>query len=153
MVHRSPQSACDPLYDVLLTRAPPAPLRSRYPTMTVHPTCRQTALRGRVNEAGQLDQLLEMLRSFGLRLLEVHRASGGDGPAGTYEVRVQGELGAPLLRYLRWPHRVVPQQTRVRIAAAADELHEFLRECHEGGASIECVHRVDPVRERERAFS
>ena len=140
------------MYDVLLTRAPPGPLRSRYPTMTVHPTCRQTALRGRVNEAGQLDQLLETLRSFGLRLLEVHRASGGDGPAGTYEVRVQGELGAPLLRYLRWPHRIVPQQTRVSIEASAAELHEFLRECHECGASIVCVHRVDPVREPDRAF-
>jgi hypothetical protein len=98
-----------------------------------------------VSDAGQLDQLLETLCSFGLRLLEVHRAPGADGQAAAYEVRVQGELGAPLLRYLRWPHRIVPQQTLVRIAAATDELHEFLRECHEAGAGIECVHRVDPV--------
>ena len=60
----------------------------------------------------------------------------------TYEVRVAGELGEPLLRYLRWSHYAVPEQTLVRLAAGSADLHRFLRACTDCGASIERVRRV-----------
>ncbi len=161
-------SRADPetLYDILLKERPPEFLQLRYPSMTICTTGAQTALRGRVQGQGQLDALLQKLCSVGLALTDIHRlpaaahdrflAEGGpgstevadlsEGGAGcaTYEVRVAGVLGARLLRYLRWSHYAVPEQTLVRLAAAAPELHSFLRACTDYGTSIERVHRVEP---------
>ena len=132
----------EPVYDVLLEGEPSESLRSRYPTLPVQTTGAQTALRRRISAPAQLDALLEKLCSLGLHLLAVHRLPGSADEAGTYEVRVAGEVGEPLMRYLKWPHHVVPRQTRIRVAATSNELHRFLRTCTECGASIEGVHRV-----------
>ena len=132
------------LYDVHLGRRPPEHLQSRFPAMTVRTTTSQTALRQRIMEPRQLDDLLDKLFSVGLVLTDVHRLPTSAGLA-TYEVRVAGELGEPLLRHLRWFHYTVPEQTLVRLPAAPADLHRFLRECTDSGARIERVRRVQPV--------
>jgi hypothetical protein len=132
------------LYDVHLGRRPPESLRSRFPSMTVRSTEPQTALRQRVNEPRQLDDLLEKVFSVGLVLTDVHRLPPSAGLA-TYEVRVAGELGEPLLRYLRWFHYTVPEQTLVRLTAASADLLGFLRACTDSGARIERVRRIGPA--------
>jgi hypothetical protein len=154
------------LYDIHLGRLPPESLRSQYPSMTVHTTGAQTVLRVRVEGLGQIEEFLHQLWSVGLILTDVHRisparhdriaevgetagteaedADGGRAGSATYEIRVAGELGEPLLRYLRSPHYAVPEQTLVRLAAASADLHRFLRACTESGASIERIRRVGP---------
>jgi hypothetical protein len=129
------------LYDVHLACRPPDDLRTRFPSMTVRSMSAQTALRQRVNEPRQLDDLLEKVFSVGLVLTDVHRLPPSSGLA-TYEVRVAGELGEPLLRYLRWFHYTVPEQTLVRLTAAQADLHGFLRACTDSGVRIEQVRRV-----------
>jgi hypothetical protein len=62
----------------------------------------------------------------------------------SYEVRVEGELGEPLLRYLSWSHCVIPGQTFVRVEATPAELDHLLRACTEEGLTIEGVHRIGP---------
>lgn len=146
MVERA--GADEALYDVRLGQRPPDWLRSRFPSIAVHTTPTQTALRHRVSGLGQLDDFLQRLRAVGLVLTDVHRLSppapyDSEDTCGTYEVRVEGELGDPLLRYLRWPHHVVHGQTVVRIAAAPDALSAFLRSCTDIGLSIEQVRRVE----------
>jgi hypothetical protein len=153
------------VYDIELRRRIPDALRSQFPSITVRTAGAQTALRRQVGETGQLDALLQKLRSVGVVLTGIHRLSpvprdgvavetdssaghpvGQDAepPGGaTYEVRVAGELGESLLRYLRWPHYVVPEQTQVRLAAGPAELHRFLRACTDCGASIDRIRRVD----------
>lgn len=132
----------EPVYDVWLEGEPSESLRSRYPALPIQTMAAQTALRRRISGPAQLDALLDKLSSLGLHLLAVHRLPGSADETGTYEVRVAGEVGEPLMRYLRWPHHVVPGQTRIRVAATPNELHRFLRTCTECGASIEGVHRV-----------
>ena len=129
------------LYDVHLAQRPPDDLRTRFPSMTIRRMRAQTALRQRVNEPRQLDDLLEKVFSVGLVLTDVHRMPPSAGLA-TYEVRVAGELGEPLLRYLRWFHYTVPEQTLVRLTAAQADLHGFLRACTDSGVRIERVRRV-----------
>ncbi len=142
------------LYDVHLARRPPDYLRSRFPSMTVRSTGAQTALRERVEEPKQLDDLLEKVFSVGLVLTDVHRlppsdrgriGTGEDIGLATYEVRIAGELGKPLLRYLRWFHYTIPEQTLVRLTAASADLNRFLRACTDSGARIERVRRVEPA--------
>lgn len=140
-----PRVESDPVYDVLLGSTPSESLWSRYPTITVQTTGAQTALRRRVSGPPQLDTLLEKLCSLGIHLLDIHRLPGSGAEAGTYEVRVEGEVRQPVVGYLRWPHHIVPRQTRVRLAATSNELLSFLRACTECGASIEGVRRVRPV--------
>ena len=155
------------LYDIHLGRRPPESLRSQYPSMTVRTTAAQTALRRQVRGPEQIDAFLRELLSVGLVLTEVHRvwpagqdriAEDGENAdaqtagrdagrvgSSTYEIRVAGHVGEPLLRHLRSPHYVVPEQTLVRLAAASAELHRFLQACTACGASIERVRRVGPA--------
>ncbi len=144
------------VYDVHLRRRPPETLWVRYPAVAVHTTGSQTALRRRVTGQAQLDTLLQRLRSVGLVLMEVRRVADVATQSTetvrsgvVYDVRVDGELGEPLLRYLNWPHYTVPGQTMVRIDAAAADLHRFLEACTEAGVSIERVRRVEPLWARE----
>jgi hypothetical protein len=138
-------SARKQIYDVVLACEPPESLRHRFPNMWVRGPETHTALRRRVSGPARLDDLLEKLAGLGLPLVELHRLPGATAEQQTYEVRVEGELGEPLLRYLSWPHQVVSGQTRVRITAATVELHRFLRACTECGASIQRVRLVTPV--------
>ena len=60
-----------------------------------------------------------------------------------YEVRVEGELGQPMLRYLNWPHRVEPAHTRVRLdGVTAADLRAFLAACDREGLTIERIQRI-----------
>jgi hypothetical protein len=134
------------VYDIQLHRRPPDSLRSEFPAMMVRSVGAQTALRLHVEEPEQLDGLLQKLRSVGVALTGIHRRAERDperGDGATYEVRVAGELGESLLRYLRCPHYVIPEQTQVRLAVGSAGLHRFLRACTECGASIERVRRLE----------
>ena len=139
-------------YDVQLARRPPEELRRQFPSMTIRTTGAQTVLLERVTEPQQLDELLDKVFAMGLVLLDLHRrppssrgcrCDGGDATGrAIYEVRVAGELGEALLRYLRWVHYAVPTQTLVRLTAASADLHRFLVACTDSGARIERVRRV-----------
>lgn len=129
-------------YLVLLGSPLPEALRSRFPTATAEETGAQTALLGRGIGPQQLDVLLDKLGSFGIPLLEIHQLPGCPEGEQAYEVRVAGEVGQAVLRYLNWTHRIIPPQTRVRITAAPGELHEFLRACTESDTTIQRVRRV-----------
>lgn len=148
-------------YDIQLTCEPDESLRKRYPHMTVRSTEAQTALRRRVESPEELSALLVEISTVGLTLTDVHRVAGAgcvqteaDRPAqhraasppsagtGVYEVRVVGELGGPLLRYLKCTHYSVQRQTLVRLTLAAGELHRFLQACADSGARLERMRRV-----------
>jgi hypothetical protein len=148
-------------YDVQLTCEPDQSLRKRYPHMTVRSTEAQTALRRRVQSPEELSALLVEISTVGLTLTDVHRvASAADAQpeadrlaqhrtagassagSGVYEVRVVGELGGPLLRYLKCTHYSVQRQTLVRLTLAAGELHRVLQACADSGARLERVRRV-----------
>jgi hypothetical protein len=135
------------VYDIALHRGLPDSLRSLFPAMAVRSTGPQTALRLEVGEPAQLDALLQKLRSVGVVLTGIHRRAEDPERAGggTYEVRVAGELGESLLRYLSWPHVVVAEQVHVRVSLRSAGLNHFLRECTNCGAGIERVRRVEPV--------
>ena len=114
----------------------------------------QTVLFRRSAGPGDLDELLDQLRSLGLPLAEIHQAPAlpvedpaaagpRDGTAtSSYEVRVEGELGDKLLRYLRWSSCVVADQKSARLEATPSELQRFLSACSHHGVGIECVHRL-----------
>ena len=130
-------------YDVQLTCEPDEALRARYPHMTVRSTEAQTALRRRVERPEELSALLVQISTVGLTLTDVHRVACAEGAEPeVYEVRVVGELGGPLLRYLKCTHYSVQRQTLVRLTLAAGELHRFLQACADSGARLERVRRV-----------
>ena len=110
--------------------------------MTVRGVPTQTALRRQVSGPAQLDEILDTIGEMRIPLVDVHMLPAASGAAPTYEVRVEGEVGEPLLRHLNCSHSLVPGHARVRIAAAARELLELLRACTESGATIERVHLV-----------
>jgi hypothetical protein len=144
------------VFEVQLRRRPDASLWSQYPAVAVQTTEPVTALRS-VSGPEQLDELLQRLRSVGLVLMDVHRAtSAADDPLGhraVHEVRVRGVLGEALLRYLRWPHYVIPAETRLRITMAPADLLAFLQACTAAGAGIEQIHRVDDARAPQPAVA
>jgi len=131
------------VYDIELRRGLPDAVRSQFPGMWVRTCVPETALRRRVGEPAQLNALLHKLSSVGVVLTDVHRVPPVPQAGGaTYEVRVAGELGQSLLRYLSWPHAVVPERTQVRLALGSADLRRFLRACTDSGAGIERVRRV-----------
>ncbi|GAA0974029.1 hypothetical protein ENKNEFLB_00190 [Nocardioides aquaticus] len=129
-------------YEVLLARVPPEDLQARFPTASVRTVGPRTSLRRSLSTPSQLDRLLDELSSLGLSLVEVHRLPGATDDVQVYVVDVDGEVGAPVLHHLGWPHRVVPAQARVRLAATSGEMHRFLRACTDCGVAIERVHVV-----------
>lgn len=130
-------------YEVQLTGRPPDWLRTDHPDMTVRTVPAQTALRRRVTRPQDLDALLHDIGTVGLTVTGVHRAEDTRRTgATTYEVRVAGELGRPLLRHLRCTHYPVPQLTVVRVTLTTSELDRFLHACIASGAVLERVRRV-----------
>ena len=144
-------------YEIRLAGAPPESLRRRFPSMRVRATRAQTVLFRRFARPGDLDELLENLRSLGLALTEIHQAPPvpledvaatdrtPDNPADvarSYEVRVDGELGENLLRYLGWSSCVLAEQKSARLDATPAELQRFLSTCSRDGVGIEYVHRM-----------
>ena len=149
-------------YEVQLTGHPPDWLRADHPEMVLRTVPAQTALRRRVDHPRDLDELLREIGTVGLTVTGVHRAvATRRGPlpvsretgAATYEVRVVGELGRPLLRHLRCTHYSVPQLTLVRLTTTGAELTRFLHACLDSGVTLEQVRRVDPAPHGGRALS
>ena len=152
---RKPTDDRGATYEIRLAGAPPESLRRRFPSMRVQAMRAQTVLFRRSAGPGDLDALLDQLRSLGLPLAEIHQApalpvadpadaSGSRDATAvrSYEVRVEGELGDKLLRYLRWSSCVVADQKSARLEATPAELQRFLSACSHHGVGIECVHRL-----------
>ena len=152
---RKPTDDRGATYEIRLAGAPPDSLRRRFPSMRVQPMRAQTVLFRRAAGPGDLDALLDQLRSLGLPLAEIHQApvlpvadptgrsdSRDEVATRSYEVRVEGELGDTLLRYLRWSSCVVADQKSARLEATPAELQRFLTACSQHGVRIECVHRL-----------
>ena len=110
--------------------------------MTVRGVPTQTTLRRELSAPAQLDELLRTMSEMRIPLADVHLLPAASGAGPTYEVRVDGEIGEPLLRHLNWSYSVVPSHARVRIAAPGHELLELLQACTENGSTIERVRLV-----------
>lgn len=141
-----------PAYDVQLGCKVPTSVEAQHRFARTRTTRTQTALVGQVRQPEQLDTLLAEVFSVGLVLHDVICLTrpDGDGVA-TYEVRVEGEIGEALLSHLRWRHRVVPEQTLVRVVAGPADLLQCLKEYTDAGVIIEGVRRVFPVRRADCA--
>lgn len=143
-------------YEIRLASAPPESLRRRFPSMRVRAMRPQTVLFRRSAGPRDLDTLLDKLRALALPLTEIHQAPAlplvervtrptqEGATARSYEVRVEGELGDKLLRYLRWSSCVVAEQKSARLEATPSELQRFLSTCAHEGVGIERVHRLHP---------
>ena len=154
MVLRKPADDRGATYEIRLAGAPPESLRRRFPSMRIQALRAQTVLFRRSAGPRDLDRLLDQLRSLGLPLTEIHQAPArpladlaapptpGGAADRSYEVRVEGELGDKLLRYLRWSSCVVAEQKSARLEATPTELQGFLSACSHHGVGIECVHRL-----------
>ena len=143
----TPRSDADQVatYEISLSGRVPESLVSRTAGLAVRAAPTQTVLFRYVRDVGELDLLLERLRSSGLVLTDIH----GVTPAGRrsaarryYEVRVRGELGARLLGYLGWSHRVITQRQVARGEVSARDLEAFLAECAEAGLVVDQVRRT-----------
>lgn len=145
------------LYDVQVLSRVPCHVRAQFPDMEVRSLGTRTVLRLGSGDPAVLAGLLDRVRSVGLAITGLHRCGGaapgagpgagppvrpGAGPAPAYEVWVKDELGDALLWYLRCPHLVVPEQTRVRVALAEGTVHCFVRACADSGATVGRVRRV-----------
>lgn len=62
----------------------------------------------------------------------------------SFEVRVEGVLGAPTLHHLGWSHRLAGQQTVLRLEVTQSDLDAVLRTCAERGLQVERVVRLGP---------
>jgi hypothetical protein len=141
-------------YEISLQAAPPDSLTQHFEDMRVARSRPQTVLSRRVESQAELDCLLESLGSLGLSVAEVHEIPLPSTEVSTdqqdawrtprkYEVRVDGELGPTLLRFLHWRHSLVPEQTSVRLDATPTRVLQFLAKCSELGLGIQRVRRVE----------
>ncbi|HWM74035.1 MAG TPA: hypothetical protein VNQ53_09855 [Nocardioides sp.] len=141
-------------YEVSLRGPMPASVRDRSTGMAVQTVRSQTVLFRYVRDVGELDTLLDRLRSTGLVLTEIHagaeppdakaEASGRESGAAHryYEVWVSGELGDKLLGYLGWSHRLVAERQIARGEVSPHELNAFLSRCSAAGLAVDRVRRV-----------
>jgi len=74
MTEQEAASGAEPtaLYEIRLQSTPPEPLRREFPTATVSTTRTETVLFRRVEDPGELDDLIDQLLSRGFVLTEVH---------------------------------------------------------------------------------
>ena len=120
----------------------------------------------RVASQDELASLLERVIAMGLVLEEVRELRvaplppGGSTAAGArrtvhraYEVRVAGALDPPLLRYLGWQHRLLPELAALSVQGTPEHVHEFLSACCRLGLGLEQVRRLQPVPDREQTAS
>jgi hypothetical protein len=145
----TPRSEADRVatYEISLRGRVPESIGSHITGMSVRSAPTQTVLFRSVRDVGELDALLERLRSSGLVLLDIH----GTPPLGRrssarryYEVRVRGELGPRLLEYLGWSHRLISERHVARGEVSARDLDAFLSQCAEAGLVVDQVRRTGP---------
>jgi hypothetical protein len=143
-------------YEIRLRGTPPDSLARQFASVRLGRARAQTVLFRRAESPAELDSLLASLRALGLCLAEVHElplqvTSEAQSAEHTgelwprprnYEVRVDGELDETLLRFLRWQHCLIPEQTSLCMDAGPDHVLEFIARCSELGLGIERVHRV-----------
>ena len=107
-----------------------------------------TILWHRLSSIDEFDDLLDSLLDMGITPTEVHESAGGihrspdpaagqddsgASPATTYcEVRVCGQLGDAILKYLGWSHRVA-EITVVRLRASDEALRALVGRTSEVG--------------------
>jgi hypothetical protein len=145
-------------YEVCLRGSMPEHLRRRCGGMDVQADWPQTVLFRCVRDVSELHTLLDRLGSTGLVLTEVHaaaqtpeaRSEFSGHASGTasryYEVRVRGELGDRLLRYLGWSHRLVADRQVARGEVSAHELSTFLLSCSAAGLAVDRIRRTVTAR-------
>jgi hypothetical protein len=132
-------------YEVFLRGTASGSLGSRSPGPALRAAPTQTVLFRCVRDVSELDTLLDRLRSSGLVVADIHGAPPPAQKSATlryYEVRVRGELGAKLLRYLGWSHRLVTHRHVARHKVSERDLDTFLAQCAEAGLVVEQVHRT-----------
>lgn len=145
-------------YEIHMQGTPPDTLVARFAPRQVRRTPAQTVLMRRVASQDELAALLERVFAMGLVLNEVHElrvASSPPSPSPSvagrrtvqrvYEVRVNGELDATVLRFLRWHHRPLPGHVAVRLEGTPELVHEFLAACCGLRLGIDRVRRVTRV--------
>lgn len=145
----TPRSDADRVakYEITLRGSVPESLGSSTTGMSVRAAPTQTVLFRSVRDVGELDTLLERLRSSGLVLTDIH----GTPPPGRrsstlryYEVRVRGELGPRLLEYLGWSHRLITERQVARGEVSERDLDAFLVQCAKAGLVVDQVRRTGP---------
>jgi hypothetical protein len=144
-------------YEIRLRSTPPDALVAEFAPRGVRRTSAQTVLMRRVASQDELASLLERVLAVGLVLNEVHELRLASSPPHhsrpvggqrtvyrAYEVRIDGELTGPLLRYLEWHSRHLPEHSALSLEGPPEIVHEFLSACCRLGLGIEQVRRVDP---------
>lgn len=132
-------------YEITLRGRVPESLGQRTAGLSVRAAPTQTVLFRWVRDVGELDTLLERLRSSGLVLTDIHGATPPGGSSSDlryYEVRVRGELGPRLLEYLGWSHRLITERQVARGEVSARDLDAFLAQCAEAGLVVDQVRRT-----------
>lgn len=134
------------VYDITLRGAPPADLLARSPTVTVYETPVTTVLSRRGVDEAEIDGLIERLRSIGITPTEVRTGSvRRKGQNKTYcEFRIEGRLGASMVRYLKWKARVEPERTVIRLQTTRDGLQALLDELADSRIGIDHFIRHRP---------
>jgi hypothetical protein len=141
------------VYDITLRGAPPAGLLARSPTVTVYETPVTTVLSRRGVDEAEIDGLIERLRSIGITPTEVRRGTvHRKGQIKAYcEFRIEGRLGASMVRYLRWKARVDPERTVIRLRTTKEGLQVLLDELAESRIGIDHFIRHRPSQTSSRA--
>jgi hypothetical protein len=141
-------------YEISLRGTVPESLGRHSTGLSVRSAPAQTVLFRTVRDVGELDTLLERLRSSGLVLIDIHgtRAPGRKSSSALrhYEVRVRGELGPRLLEYLGWSHRLITGRQVARGEVSARDLEAFLEQCARAGLVVDQVRRTPLSRARAR---
>ena len=120
------------VYEITLSRTPPAGLTARFPSVTLHSIPAVTVLYRQVVDPTEIDGLIERLRS-----LEMHASSS------YYEVWIEGHLGESTLRSMRWAARFEQERTVVRVCATPGDLQLILDELTDSGVEIDHLIRRD----------
>jgi hypothetical protein len=130
------QQPIDPaaVYEITLRGTPPAGLTARFPSITLHSIPAVTVLFRRVVDPREVDGLIERLRSIGITPLEMHAS------AEYYEFWIEGRLGEPILRSMRWSARFEQERNVVRVFATPGDLQSILDEL--AGKGIEIDHLI-----------
>jgi len=141
------------VYDITLRGAPPAGLLARCPTATMYETAVTTVLSRRGVDDAEIDGLIERLRSIGITPTEVRTGSvHAKAEHKAYcEFRIEGRLGASMVRYLGWKARVEPERTVIRLRTTKDGLQVLLDELADSRIRIDHFIRHRPSQTFSRA--